>query len=92
MEVIWSVEARWQLDAIVMCIAQDNPDAALNLDNLLIAAAESLRFLPQKGRLGRVAGTRELVVHANYILVYVEDGLTINIVAVLHSARQYPLE
>lgn len=37
---------------------------------LFLASAESLRHYPLACREGRRHGTRELVVHPNYILVY----------------------
>ena len=40
-------------------------------------------------RPARVPGTREAIVHPNYILVY-RVGETIDILAVLHSRQQYP--
>ena len=92
MQLIWSVQARWQLDALVHYIAQDDIDAALYADDLICTAAEGLCQFPQKGRIGRVEGTRELVVHSNYILVYSIDGMNIFISTVLHTAQQYPPE
>ena len=44
---------------------------------------------PYLYRPGRVAGTREAVVHPNYILVY-RVRETIEILAVLHARRRYP--
>ncbi|WP_307139206.1 type II toxin-antitoxin system RelE/ParE family toxin [Duganella sp. Leaf61] len=41
-------------------------------------------------RPGRVAGTREIVVHPNYIVVYQVCPNVIEIIAVLHSRQQYP--
>ena len=90
MQVIWSFQARQQLDDIVMYIAEDNLTAALLVDDLLRNAADGLRRFPQKGRIGRVAGTRELVVHSNYALVYACGEDSVNILSVLHTSRQYP--
>jgi plasmid stabilization system protein ParE len=40
-------------------------------------------------RPGRVTGTREAVVHPNYILIY-RVAEQIEILAVLHARQQYP--
>jgi toxin ParE1/3/4 len=41
-------------------------------------------------RAGRVAGTREAVLHPNYILVYRVATDTIEVVRVLHARQRYP--
>lgn len=41
-------------------------------------------------RAGRVDGTREAVVHPNYILVYRVGDAAIDILAVLHTRQDYP--
>ena len=43
-------------------------------------------------REGRVPGTREIVVHPNYVLIYRIGTDAVWIVNVLHSARQFPPE
>lgn len=45
---------------------------------------------PNMGRQGRVSGTRELVVHPNYLLVYDVVGDRVRILRVLHAAMQWP--
>ncbi|GFM38656.1 type II toxin-antitoxin system RelE/ParE family toxin [Desulfovibrio psychrotolerans] len=94
MKVVWTEAADTDRERIVLFIAADNPHAAIELDALFTAAADSLAALPFRGRIGRVADTRELVVHKNYILVYGHDALraTLYIKAVVHAALQYPPE
>ena len=41
-------------------------------------------------RPGRVAGTRELVAHPNYIMVYRVLADQVEITGVLHSHSEYP--
>ncbi|MBQ9363391.1 MAG: type II toxin-antitoxin system RelE/ParE family toxin [Bacteroidaceae bacterium] len=92
MQVIWSMRARRHLDEIITYIGNENPDAALHMDDLLYKAAEGLRIFPRRGRLGRINGTYELVAHPNYILIYALHHEIIYIVDVLHAAQQYPPE
>ena len=53
-------------------------------------AVRGLLDFPRKGKIGRVNGTRELIVHPNYIVVYALEDDEIKILAILHAARQYP--
>jgi toxin ParE1/3/4 len=46
--------------------------------------------LPHIGRPGRVAGTRELIAHPNYIIVYEFDELILRVLRVLHARQNYP--
>ena len=49
-------------------------------------------MFPQSGRLGRVEGTKEVVVRSNYVLVYEQRNEDIVVLIVLHTAQQYPPE
>jgi toxin ParE1/3/4 len=51
--------------------------------------AEQLPAHPYMYGPRRIAGTREAVVHPNYVLVYTVREV-IEIVAVLHARQQYP--
>jgi plasmid stabilization system protein ParE len=57
---------------------------------LFAKKASWLASHPHLGRLGRAPGTREWVVHPNYILVYEVAAGAIRILRVLHAARQWP--
>ena len=42
------------------------------------------------GRSGVIAGTRELIPHESYRLVYQIDGDIVWVLALVHTARQWP--
>ena len=88
--VIWSHAARADLKAIIAYIADRSPSAALALHNALVRAAAKLPQQPLLYRPGRIANTRELVVHKNYILVYKVSNTEIRVQSVLHARQQYP--
>ena len=83
----WRETARADLLEIIDYIANDNPDAAQRLRDEIAAKAAKLVRQPRLYRPGRVAGTREMVVRANYIVVYTEDARTVCILRVIHAAR-----
>jgi addiction module RelE/StbE family toxin len=90
-ELEWSQLALADLLAIVDYISDDNPDAAQWLKDDIESKAARLPEHPRLYRVGRIEGTREMVVRANYIIVYTEDTLTVRILRVLHAAQQWPL-
>ena len=85
----WTDEATSDLVEIADYIAPRNFAASQRLIAAIRHAAETLPDHPYLYRPGRVAGTREAVVHPNYILVY-RVRETIEILAVLHARRRYP--
>ena len=87
MKLVWTRPAAADRRGIRAYVAQDNPAAALALDELFSARISRLVDHPELGRPGRVAGTRERVLHRNYVLVY---DMTVDTVRVLHAARQWP--
>lgn len=90
MKLVWTRPAREDRKAIREYIAADNPSAALDLDELLSEKAARLVDHPGLGRPGRLQGTRELVAHRNYILIYDVVGDLVRVLRVLHAARQWP--
>lgn len=77
-------------DAIMAYIAEDNVAAAIELDRAFEAAADSAWKQPALYRPGRVAGTREIVVRPNYVVVYSVAGDLVEILRVLHAAQRWP--
>jgi len=91
-QVIWLPRAEANLLRIVEFIAEDNVDAAIALAKLIRVRVEQLGEPPTLFRKGRVRGTREMVVHPNYLVVYRVRARTklVEILRVLHAARQWP--
>ena len=92
MRLVWRPMALADRDSIMDYIAQDNPTAAIELDDEFEAKAEQARQRPTLYRTGRVKGTREIVVRPNYVMVYrmEDEGDTLAVLRVLHAAQQYP--
>ena len=86
----WTDEARQDLAAILDYIATDNPAAADTLLDRILIKSDSLPENPRSGRPGRLPGTRELVIHPSYILIYADTADQITILRLLHSARIWP--
>jgi addiction module RelE/StbE family toxin len=89
-KVIWTPEAQLDRADIWEQIATDNPHAAANMDELFSDAASRLTEHPM-GKLGAIPGTRELIPHESYRLVYEISGDTVWILTLVHTARQWPL-
>lgn len=92
MKVKWVPAARQDRRDILKSILSDSPSAATQMDELFDQAADKLAVFPMIGRAGRVSGTREWVVHERYQLVYqvAEDAGVIWVLALVHTARQWP--
>lgn len=90
--IVWQPAARADRIAIMEYIAQDNPSAAIELDDEIEAKVDNLLLHPKLYKAGRVQGTREMVVRTNFIVVYELNGSDVIILNVLHAARQWPSE
>ena len=62
-ELFWTPEAIQDREDIYDFIEQENPVAALELDELFSEAAQRLLDNPNSGRQGLVADSQELAVH-----------------------------
>ncbi len=88
MLVYWSDRAQEDIVRIVTYIAEDSPTAAERVEGRIYAAATLLTDQPG---MGRVDGTRELVIgDTSYIVPYHVRGQVVEIIAVMHAARQWP--
>jgi toxin ParE1/3/4 len=71
-------------------IGQDNPDAAVELVQKIHEKTEGLRTRPTLYRAGRVRGTREMIVHRNYIVFFKVNDEAVTILRVKHARQQWP--
>ena len=90
MELRWTHKALENLYQIAAYIGQDNPTRAGTFVGEIKKKTELLLAFPALGRPGRVPGTRELVVHENYVVPYRLKGGTVQIIRVQHVARLWP--
>ncbi|WP_296236128.1 type II toxin-antitoxin system RelE/ParE family toxin [uncultured Pseudomonas sp.] len=90
MLVEWLPQALEALEEIAGYLAERNPYAADQIQAAIEATAEALPQYPYIHRPGRVPGTREAVVHPNYLVVYRVGTERISIVDVLHARQEYP--
>jgi len=90
-KLTWSAHALSDRDAIFTYIEADNPAAAILIDERIVATARRLLDFPASGRVGRIAGTRELVINGTpYIATYAITETTVRILRVLHGAQEWP--
>jgi toxin ParE1/3/4 len=89
-KVRWTASARQDRIAIRDYIAADNRRAAARMDALFSESAARLADHPHLGKPGKIPGTRELIPHESYRLVYEIDGQTVWVLALAHTARQWP--
>jgi addiction module RelE/StbE family toxin len=90
MNLVWTKVARADRRKVFEYIQADSPRAACKMDMVFSEKAAILPRFPEIGRLGRVPGTRELLAHRHYFLIYRIRGKTIQILRLLHTSRQWP--
>lgn len=90
----WSAAALAEFAEAMDYYAERSPKAAGRMAAEIISAAELLITgpVPTPGRSGRVAGTFERILSRRtpFILVYRESPRVVQILRVIHHAREYP--
>lgn len=90
MKVLWARAALRHVSEAREYIAIDNPAAAEQQIEKIELSVNRLRAFPMMGRSGQRAGTREFPVPGTpYTLVYRVTDESVQIVAVLHGARNW---
>jgi toxin ParE1/3/4 len=79
------------LERIVERVRRDDPRAARALANRIFERCTSLQTVSNRGRMGRIADTRELVLAPlPYIIVYRVKPDTVEFVRIYHGAQNWP--
>jgi toxin ParE1/3/4 len=90
--LLWTRPARRDLQAIWSYICRHDEAAARDMIGRIHQACGALEALPDIGRPGRVAGTRELIVSGTpYIVPYRVRDDAVEILAVFHGSRKWPV-
>ena len=91
MRILWTKSAEENLKHIEEYIAQDNSETAINVVVNIVKSVEMLSNYPEIGRMGRLVGTRELViVGMPFIVPYRVKKDHIEVLRILHSAMRCP--
>jgi plasmid stabilization system protein ParE len=93
-QIIWSEQARGDLQAIVLFIAQDNPAVAESFGYRLMSKVDVLAQFPQLGRIVPEENdetVREIILRP-YRIIYkiLADKQVVAIVRIWHGARGEP--
>jgi toxin ParE1/3/4 len=91
MQIRWSPEAADDFESAIRRILQDNSSNAQRVAQIIYDRIAALTTFPNRGRAGRVEGTRELViVPLPFIAVYRVKDDFVEIVRVIHGAQEWP--
>ncbi len=90
MRVVWTDSAAVDLVDAYEFIALDDPEVAASVVlHLRRTVVGTLTVFPESGRLGRVPGSRELVLKP-FVVAYRLQDETIQVLRVLHGRRRWP--
>jgi toxin ParE1/3/4 len=91
--VRWTHSARRDYRNIIDWLSDRSPAAALRIADAIDNRLAMLESMPRMGRIGRLDGTRELVIsNTPYIVIYQLEGSDDQIVVLrlLHAAQLWP--
>ena len=91
MHLRWSEAAAADLERIADYLFVHAPTRAPGLVRSIYEAPEALLSLPHRGRPGKKAGTRELLLSPlPWIVVYTVRDDVVHVVRILHGAQRWP--
>jgi toxin ParE1/3/4 len=88
----WTEQATRQLDQAHDYIALSNSEeVAARITMQIVSNIQHLSVYPMSGRVGRVPGTRELVIsNTPFIIAYAIEKADIVVLAVYHGDQRWP--
>lgn len=90
MRVRWTTDAADDLQRICDYIAGSSPDSARRIAEVVVEGLAALHTFPNRGRPGRVEGTRELVFAPLPFVAVYEVHDEVRVLRILHGAQQWP--
>jgi toxin ParE1/3/4 len=89
--VRWTINAANDLASIAERIRKDNPSAALKVARTIYNGVADLGVFPNRGRIGLVEKTREVIFPPwPYIVVYEINQGAVNVLLVRHASQDWP--
>ena len=93
MRLCWARPAVGHLSEIRAYIRQDSPRAAAQVVKTIREQVATLKSHPLIGRPGIIEGTRELIIsRLPHLVVYRVQQGAIEVLAVVHTARDWPFQ
>jgi len=87
----WSTAAANDLEEISSYLHINHPSFALDTIQRIYRSAKSLKQFPEKGRPGKLEGTRELVLSPlPYLIVYSASTDFVQVLRIIHGAQERP--
>ena len=90
MRVRWTMDAADDLERICDDIAKSRPDSARRVAQTIVEGVAALHIFPNRGRPGRVEGTRELIFAPLPFLAVYEVRDDVQVLRILHGAQRWP--
>jgi toxin ParE1/3/4 len=90
MRVRWTTDAANDLERICDYIAETSSDSARRIAQAVVEGVASLNTFPNRGRPGRIEGTRELLFTPLPFVAVYEVGEEVEVLRILHGAQQWP--
>jgi plasmid stabilization system protein ParE len=79
------------LEGILNYLREHHPSLAQSTIRRIYGAARSLKQFSNRGRIGRLEGTRELIMTPlPYIIVYAVQPQIVQILRIIHAAENWP--